>query len=117
MTALRIGVAVLGLALLGAIIWATLNTGSSTLHGSFFQQGEVILSIPWGFVAMVDLYVGFAFFALVVFLAERSWISAIAWSVPIFFLGNIVVAAWLVVRMPSLISRLNRPDWPGDNRG
>jgi predicted membrane-bound dolichyl-phosphate-mannose-protein mannosyltransferase len=109
MTALRIIVAALGVALTGAIVWASV-TGD--LHGNIFEQGGVLLTLPWGVVAMVDLYVGFAFFAIIVFLTERSLIAGLLWALPIFVLGNIWTAVWLLFRLPRLADRLSRPDWP-----
>jgi hypothetical protein len=108
MTALRIAVGVLGLALGAAILWASFSGGD--LHGTFLNQVGVITTLPWGIVTLADLYLGFALFAVVIFMAERSWLSAALWSLPLPFLGNIWAAVWLVLRLPSLIRRLNRPD-------
>lgn len=108
MSNVRVLIALLGLALTGAIVWANLNSGP--LHGSIFDQGGVMLSLPWGAVTMADLYTGFVLFAIVIFLAEKSWFAALLWSVPLFFLGNIWAALWLFVRLPSLARRFNRPD-------
>jgi Protein of unknown function (DUF1475) len=108
MTPLRILVGVLGGALLVAILWASFAGGA--VHGSFLQQLGVVTTLPWGIGMLADLYVGFALFAVIVFLAERSWLNAILWAAPIFVLGNIWTAVWLVIRLPSLARRLNRPD-------
>jgi hypothetical protein len=108
MTALRILVGVLGGALLLAILWASFAGGD--LHGSFLQQVGVVTTLPWGIGMLADLYVGFALFAVIVFLAERSWLNALLWAAPIFVIGNIWTAAWLLIRLPSLARRLNRPD-------
>ncbi len=112
MTILRIFVAILSLALAGAIVWATLNTGGNSLHGDFWQQGGAIMTLPWGLVAMIDLYVGFSFFAILMVLAERSFIAGLLWAAPIFVLGNVWAAIWLLIRLPGLAQRLTRPDWP-----
>ncbi len=108
MMALRIVVGVLGVVLLGAILWASFGGGD--LHGSFMNQVSVITTLPWGVVTLVDLYLGFVLFAVVIFLAERSWLAGALWSIPLFFLGNIWAALWLVLRLPSLARRINRPD-------
>jgi hypothetical protein len=108
MTPLRILVGVLGGALLVAILWAAFAGGA--LHGSFLQQLSVVTTLPWGIGMLADLYVGFALIAVIVFLAERSWLNALLWAAPIFVLGNIWTAVWLVTRLPSLARRLNRPD-------
>jgi hypothetical protein len=35
----------------------------------------------------------------VIFLTEKDWRVALAWSAPIFLLGHVVSIGWLVVRM------------------
>jgi hypothetical protein len=108
MTILRLLIAVLGVALLGAIFWASMNSGA--LHGSIFDQGGVMLTLPWGVVTLADLYVGFAFMAIVILIAERSWVWGTLWALPLFVLGNVWAAVWLLVRLPRLAERLGRPD-------
>ena len=110
MTLLRILVGVLGAVLLGVVLWASF-AGSST-HGSFLDQIGVVATLPWGITTFTDLYVGFALFAVVIFLAERSWLAATLWCLPLPFLGNFWAALWLVLRLPSLMRRLTRPDLP-----
>ncbi|MBL8559230.1 MAG: hypothetical protein JNM47_10955 [Hyphomonadaceae bacterium] len=108
MTGLRIFVGVLGIALLAVILWAAFAGGG--LHGTFLDQFGVVMTLPWGVGAIADLYIGFALFAVIVFLAERSWLTALLWALPIFVVGNIWTALWLALRLPSLARRLNRPD-------
>jgi len=108
MNAVRILVGVAGLGLLGIVLWAAF--AGADVHGSFLDQTGVVTTLPWGVAMLADLYVGFVLFAAIVFLAERSWLSAALWSVPLLFLGNIWAALWLALRLPSLIRRLNRPD-------
>jgi hypothetical protein len=112
MAGLRILIGVLGIALLAAVLWAAF--AGTDLHGTFLQQGGVLTTLPWGVATLTDLYVGFAFFAVIVFLAERSWVAALVWSLPIFVLGNIWSAVWLILKLPSLARRLNRPDLQED---
>lgn len=110
MNILRAAVGILGLALLGLVIWAAFAL--QDLHGSFFDQLGVVTTLPWGIAMLGDLYVGFILFAVVVFLTERSWVIAAIWAVPIFILGNFWAALWLVVRLPHLAKQLSKPDWP-----
>ncbi|MFZ4601172.1 MAG: hypothetical protein ACOYM8_01865 [Caulobacterales bacterium] len=110
MTWWRIFAAILAFALIGAIGWAILTSGE--LHGDIWQQGGVILTLPWGVVAMLDLYVGFALMAMIMMLAERSFVIGILWALPMLALGNVWAAIWLIVRLPSLSRRLTAPDWP-----
>lgn len=110
MNVLRAAVGILGLALLGLVIWAAVALRD--LHGSFFDQFAVLTTLPWGIAALADLYVGFVIFAAIVFLTERSWVVAALWAVPVFLVGNIWAALWFVIRLPHLAKQLSKPDWP-----
>jgi len=44
------------LAMSGSITWAVAS-------GNFSEEGGKLLSMPWGIVSMVDLYVGFTLFS------------------------------------------------------
>ncbi|MFZ4120339.1 MAG: hypothetical protein ACOYKM_01640 [Caulobacterales bacterium] len=115
MTIVRIIVALSGLILGGAILWAATQSGSYAnggLHGNLFEQGSAILTLPWGKVTMLDLYIGFVLFAVIIFVAEKSWLVAALWIAPLPFLGNVWAAVWLLVRLPHLAKQLSRPDWP-----
>lgn len=106
----RAAIGILGLALLGLVIWAAFSL--QDLHGSFLDQFGVVTTLPWGIAALADLYLGFVLFASIVFLTERSWVVAALWAAPIFILGNIWAALWLVIRLPHLAKQLSKPDWP-----
>ncbi len=106
----RAAIGILGLALLGLIIWAF--TAQQDLHGSFFDQAAVLLTLPWGVVGIADLLIGFILFAVLVFLTERSLLVAALWAAPVLVLGNVWAAAWFVIRLPHLAKQLSKPDWP-----
>ena len=110
MNVLRAAIGILGLALLGLVIWAAV--AMQNLHGSFFDQLAVVTTLPWGIAMLADLYVGFILFASIVFLTERSLLVAALWAAPVFILGNIWAALWLVIRLPHLAKQLSKPDWP-----
>jgi hypothetical protein len=110
MNVLRAAIGILGLALLGLIIWAA--TALTDLHGGLFEQFSVVTTLPWGIVSIADLYIGFVLFAVLVFLTERSWIIAALWAAPIFILGNVWTALWFAIRLPHLAKQLSTPDWP-----
>lgn len=110
MNVLRAAIGILGLALLGLVIWATV--AMTNLHGSFLNQLAVLTTLPWGIAVLADLYVGFVLFASLVFLTERSWLVAALWAAPVFIIGNIWAALWFVIRLPHLAKQLSKPDWP-----
>lgn len=111
MNVLRAIVGILGLVVLGLVLWAAF--AMRDLHGGFIEQLNVLTTLPWGLATLVDLAVGFVLFAIIVFLTERSWIVAALWAAPILLLGNFWAAIWLVVRLPHLAKMLSRSDWPG----
>jgi Protein of unknown function (DUF1475) len=110
MNVVRAIIAIGGVALLGLIVWAAL--AKQELHGGFFDQFAVVTTLPWGIVTLVDLYLGFALFAVLVFVTERSWMMALFWAAPVFVLGNVWAALWFVIRLPLLVRFLRKPEWP-----
>lgn len=110
MTIVRAVIGILGLALLGLILWAAFALRD--LHGGFFDQVDVLTTLPWGVVTLADLYLGFVLFATLVFVTERSWLLAVLWAAPVFLLGNVWAALWFVIRLPLLARLLSRPNWP-----
>lgn len=99
MTVLRLLVAAGGL-ILGALIVLAFN------GGNFGAAGAWLMADPWGRVTLFDLYLGFAFLAVIIALFEKHPLRAAIWIVPLPFLGNIWAALWLLVSLPELARRL-----------
>jgi hypothetical protein len=55
--------------------------------GDFGAEGAQLLSMPWGIVSLVDLYVGFALFSCWIAYRERSPWVAVIWIVLMMILG------------------------------
>ncbi len=55
--------------------------------GDFAAEGRELLSMPWGIVSLVDLYVGFALFSIWIVYRERSVARSVAWVVLMMVLG------------------------------
>lgn len=99
----RLMAGVLGLLLLGAIAW-----GFSA--APFWPSVSEIMKNPWGVVTVVDLYVGFGLSSLMIAILEpRKWFAPL-WIIPLYFLGNIVLAAWLVTRFSKALTVLAKPE-------
>ena len=81
------------------IAWAAMNA-------NFLDSFGRITADPWGLVTLADLYLGFLILSVVIWLCEPDWRVALLWIVPIYFLGNIVTALWLMVKLPELAHRL-----------
>ncbi|EJW20824.1 hypothetical protein IMCC14465_06200 [alpha proteobacterium IMCC14465] len=59
---------------------------------------DKVLAEPWGLVTILDLLLGVVCMTAVIFTLEDDWKTAAMWSVPIYFLGNIVTAIWILKR-------------------
>lgn len=55
--------------------------------GNFFAEGAKLLSMPWGVVSLVDLYVGFALFSGWIVFREKTILPSIIWVVLMMVLG------------------------------
>ena len=55
--------------------------------GDFSGEGSQLLSMPWGIVSLVDLYVGFTLFSMWIIYREKSLPVAILWTVAMMTLG------------------------------
>lgn len=47
--------------------------------GNFMEEGSQLLSMPWGIVSMIDLYVGFTLFSGWIVFREKSVLRSIIW--------------------------------------
>ena len=55
--------------------------------GNFTEEGGQLLSMPWGIVSLVDLYVGFILFTGWIVYREKSLARSIVWAVLMMVLG------------------------------
>jgi hypothetical protein len=55
--------------------------------GDFSTEGARLLSMPWGIVSMVDLYVGFILFSCWIVYREKAALPSIIWVVLMMVLG------------------------------
>ncbi len=84
---------------LALILWGLgLNIGLS-------RPETHLLSPTWSLVTIADLYLGLVLFSVVIFKLEANKLTAVAWILPGFVLGNIVPAAYLLVRGLERLSR------------
>ena len=68
------------------------------IDGNFSEEGSQILSMPWGIVSMVDLYVGFTLFACWAFYREKIWLACI-WTILFMCLGNFATSLYVFVNL------------------
>ena len=55
--------------------------------GNFTAEGSQLLSMPWGIVSLVDLYVGFSLFSCWIVFREKSTVRSIFWVVLVMVTG------------------------------
>ncbi len=93
-------VAVLGLAAMTAVLIYGFTVGD------FGEEGSVLLSMPWGIVSIVDLYVGFTLFSGWIIYREKSPVRSIVWVILMMVLGNFTASLYALI---ALIT--SRGDW------
>jgi hypothetical protein len=75
-----------GIALLGLLAMTGVLVYGFTV-GDFAGEGGQLLSMPWGIVSLVDLYVGFALFSGWIVYREKSIARSVVWVVLMMVLG------------------------------
>jgi len=55
--------------------------------GNFAEEGKLLLSMPWGIVSLVDLYVGFVLFSGWIVYREKSVVRSVVWVILMMILG------------------------------
>jgi hypothetical protein len=74
--------------------------------GNFSSEGTKLLTMPWGIVSLVDLYVGFALFSCWIVYREKSVLRSIVWVVLMMTLGFWAGALYTFVTL-----QISHGDW------
>ena len=74
------------IALLGLLAMTAVLIYGFTV-GDFAEEGKQLLSMPWGIVSLVDLYVGFTLFSGWIVYREKSAVRSAIWVVLMMVLG------------------------------
>jgi hypothetical protein len=74
------------IALLGLLAMTAVLIYGFTI-GNFAKEGAQLLSMPWGIVSLVDLYVGFVLFSGWIIYREKSAIRSVIWVALMMILG------------------------------
>ena len=94
------GIALLGLlAMTGVLIYGF-------AAGDFAGEGSQLLSIPWGIVSLVDLYVGFVLFSGWIVYREKSAARSVVW-----WALMMVLDFWTASLYTLLALRASGGDW------
>jgi hypothetical protein len=87
-------------ALLG-VLAMTLALANGFINGDFAGEGSQLLSMSWGIVSLVDLYVGFILFSGWILYREGLTIKSIVWVVLMMVLGFFTGALYTFLALQS----------------
>jgi hypothetical protein len=96
---IRIIAAALAVAFTAMIVWAS-------FRGDFGAEFAAITSMPWGQVSLVDLYLGFGLYGIMVWLVEDKLSTKLFWGLPIIILGNAWSLIWVAMRWEKILARM-----------
>jgi hypothetical protein len=74
--------------------------------GNFSAEGAKLLSMPWGIVSLVDLYVGFILFSCWIVFREKRLLPSIIWVILMMILGFWAGALYTFIALHT-----SRGDW------
>ncbi|MBD3190635.1 MAG: DUF1475 domain-containing protein [Candidatus Heimdallarchaeota archaeon] len=63
--------------------------------GEFLKEGGILLSIPWGIITLIDIYISFFAFCGWIFYRESSWVLSIIWTLLVIVLGSFTICLYL----------------------
>ena len=101
---MKLAVGFAGLALLGLIaasVWATSHISIVPAIESLLTQPAAGTN-PWFVATLIDTYFAFLWFWLWVAYKERSLVSKLVWLVLILGLGNMAMAAYVLIQVWTL---------------
>lgn len=86
-------------AILAGMLWVTIRAGMAE---NMFDVGPRLFAEPWWIATLWDAYCGFVTFYVWVFYKETGWASRILWFVLVMCLGNIAMAAYVLLQLVRL---------------
>lgn len=86
-------IALLGLLAMGGVLIYAF------VAGDFAAEGRELLSLPWGVVSLVDLYVGFILFSGWIVYREKSLGRSIPWVFLVMALGFLTASLYTLVAL------------------
>jgi len=69
------------------------------VYGDFFKEGSVLMSIVWGKVSLIDVYIGFFLFSGWVLFREQKRVIAVIWIVLFMILGNFATCLYATIAL------------------
>ena len=93
------------LALLAALCMV-LALGYGLVSGDFGREARALAGMPWGLVAVIDVYIGLLFFSAWMIFRERSWPRGALWLLAFLGLGNLATAVYVIKALNEANGRL-----------
>lgn len=66
------------------------------VYGNFSSEGSVLVSMPWGLVSLVDIYLGLIIFSCWVIWREENKSIGCLWALSIMALGNMISCLYIL---------------------
>lgn len=89
-------------ALVGVSIWATQHVSIMAAIADLAANAGVGPSNPWFIATLFDAYFAFLWFWLWIAYKETSWLARAVWLVLVLALGNIAMAAYMLIQLAKL---------------
>jgi hypothetical protein len=67
--------------------------------GDFFKEGSILMSLAWGKVSLIDVYIGFFLFSGWVLFREERWMTSALWIILIMILGNFITCLYVTITL------------------
>jgi hypothetical protein len=83
--------------------------------GDFVEEGKQLLSMPWGIVSLVDLYVGFTLFSVWIVYREKSLVRSVIWVILMMVLGFFTASLYTLIALQASGGDWHR-FWYGNRR-
>jgi hypothetical protein len=80
------------------VVMVGLTTWAS-LHENVVRAFVRLAQDPWGLATLADAYFAFLTFWLWVAWKEGRWVPSLAWLVAILLLGNLAIAAYVMIEL------------------
>lgn len=93
------------LASIGFLVMST-SIITAFIVGDFFAEGSTLMSLPWGIVSLIDVYIGFAIFSGWIIYREKNAIRSILWLILMMVIGNATASLYVF-----LAGWRSRGDW------
>ncbi len=69
------------------------------IYGDFFGEGSILMSLAWGQISLIDVYIGFSLVGVWIIFRENNLPRALAWVLAIFILGNFLACLYVWIQI------------------